>query len=445
MGKRLLLFVMVLSLAAGGCRAQAESENEKESISQARIERQIFISFNGEIQGFEADSAGLLQNIEQLAYLAPRGGLGMEEEAENVQGDSNPYLSESGSTGDMEEILTSESGLTWIRISGRSGADSGSGTSVPERGDIAAYVQEEDLYIAEETGEKDVWNIWKLPGYGEWMEQEIRIFLRVMTGMEVSVQTQGMDEFIFFDEYSGFLDEVENIEAIMGWEQDDSRDDYDGDKVTDRIYVENMEGEDGEANIRYGIYFGNGTMLETEAEEGRGIVPHFCGKDIDGDGTKEIIYLQTAKYGTTPEAFSEIYFYQKDGLEYRKMASPGDGCRKKVNRGAAGYPVVIKAMNGNKICFGQEESGLECETEIQDEKISSELTLLELCRQYMENQESAAEQAWGYKVEAYQGKPSVLLYEKILGRYTGNSIVIRTIYEDGRWNAIEMYSDKTGI
>ena len=74
MGKRLLLFVMVLSLAAGGCRAQAgeekegvetgsepgteagaqaesepeaESENEKESISQARIDRQIFISLTG--------------------------------------------------------------------------------------------------------------------------------------------------------------------------------------------------------------------------------------------------------------------------------------------------------------------------------------------------------------------------------------------------------------
>ena len=113
MGKRLLLFVMVLSLAAGGCRAQAgeekegvetesepeteagaqaESENEKESISQARIDRQIFISFNGEIQGFKADSSGLLQNIEQLAYLAPRGGLGMEMEAEKVPESKNPYL-----------------------------------------------------------------------------------------------------------------------------------------------------------------------------------------------------------------------------------------------------------------------------------------------------------------------------------------------------------------
>ena len=205
MGKRLLLFVMVLSLAAGGCRAQAgeekegvetesepeteagaqaESENEKESISQARIDRQIFISFNGEIQGFKADSSGLLQNIEQLAYLAPRGGLGMEMEAEKVPESKNPYLAESAGLTDMEEILTSESGLVWVRLFCGSSADSGEGTSVPEHGDIAAYVQEEDLYIAEETGEKDLWNIWKLPGYGEWLEQEIRIFLRDMTGMD---------------------------------------------------------------------------------------------------------------------------------------------------------------------------------------------------------------------------------------------------------------------
>lgn len=211
MGKRLLLFVMVLSLAAGGCRAQAgeekegvetgsepeteagaqaesepeaESENEKESISQARIDRQIFISFNGEIQGFKADSSGLLQNIEQLAYLAPRGGLGMEMEAEKVPESKNPYLAESAGLTDMEEILTSESGLVWVRIFCGSGADFGEGTSVPEHGDIAAYVQGENLYIAEETGEKELWNIWKLPGYGEWLEQEIRIFLRVMTGMD---------------------------------------------------------------------------------------------------------------------------------------------------------------------------------------------------------------------------------------------------------------------
>lgn len=192
MGKRLWLVFIVLVLSLGGCGAQAdisetgkETETVSETEMEAGINRQIFVSFNGEIQGFEADSSGLIQNIEQLAYLAPRGGLGMEAEAEKVPESGNPYLSESGSLTNLEEIRTSESGLVWVRISGGSNADSGEGTSVPEHGDIAAYVQEEDLYIAEETGEKDLWNIWKLPGYGEWLEQEIRIFLRVMTGMEI--------------------------------------------------------------------------------------------------------------------------------------------------------------------------------------------------------------------------------------------------------------------
>ena len=163
---------------------EAESENEKESISQARIDRQIFISFNGEIQGFKADSSGLLQNIEQLAYLAPRGGLGMEMEAEKVPESKNPYLAESAGLTDMEEILTSESGLVWVRLFCGSSADLGRVRACRSTGILPHMYRKRTCISRKKPGEKDLWNIWKLPGYGEWLEQEIRIFLRVMTGMD---------------------------------------------------------------------------------------------------------------------------------------------------------------------------------------------------------------------------------------------------------------------
>lgn len=115
---------------------------------------------------------------------ALKAGAAAEAEAEKVPERENPCLLESGSMADTGEILPSESGLVWVRIIGGEDIDSGEGTSALEHGDIAAYIQGEDVYIAAEAAEGDLWDIWKLPGYGEWMEQEIRIFLRVMTGME---------------------------------------------------------------------------------------------------------------------------------------------------------------------------------------------------------------------------------------------------------------------
>lgn len=188
MWKKMLLLFLGMLLMLGACGSQEEAALRAGAAAEAEAEneegRRIFLSFNGEIQGFEAESAGLVQNIVHLAWLAPRGGLGMEAEAEKVPEHENSCLLESGSMADTEEILPSESGLVWVRITGGEDIDSGEGTSVQEHGDIAAYIQGADVYIAAEAAEGDLWDIWKLPGYGEWLEQEIRIFLRVMTGME---------------------------------------------------------------------------------------------------------------------------------------------------------------------------------------------------------------------------------------------------------------------
>lgn len=141
MWKKMLLLFSGMLLMLGACGSQEEAALRAGAAAENEEGRRIFLSFNGEIQGFEAESSGLVQNIVHLAWLAPRGGLGMEAEAEKVPESENPCLLESGSMADTEEILPSESGLVWVRITGGEDIDSGEGTSAPEHGDIAEYIQ----------------------------------------------------------------------------------------------------------------------------------------------------------------------------------------------------------------------------------------------------------------------------------------------------------------
>lgn len=138
----------------------------------------VYISYAGEIQQFDTN-AGLVKNIENLIWLAPRGGLNMELVGEDVSEEYNPYIYES-----THLEAEDSSDLIWVKIlEDPSDSDKGEGTSVPEKKDTLAYIQQEDLYIAIQNSDLQ-WQLWKLAEYGDWLEKEIRIFLRVTTGMD---------------------------------------------------------------------------------------------------------------------------------------------------------------------------------------------------------------------------------------------------------------------
>jgi cbb3-type cytochrome oxidase subunit 3 len=44
------------------------------------------------------------------------------------------------------------------------------------------YIQDQDMYVGIQNSNLK-WEIWKLTGYGDWLEKEIRIFIRVVTGL----------------------------------------------------------------------------------------------------------------------------------------------------------------------------------------------------------------------------------------------------------------------
>ena len=127
------------------------SESTEISVQNATpTETEIFyISYNGEIQQFDADNATGLMHIYQ------------SNNWENIE-DSN---------------------LVWLRISNLTDVQNkGEGTSIPENQDTLVYIQDQDMYVGIQNSNLK-WEIWKLTGYGDWLEKEIRIFIRVVTGL----------------------------------------------------------------------------------------------------------------------------------------------------------------------------------------------------------------------------------------------------------------------
>lgn len=249
-----------------------------------------------------------------------------------------------------------------------------------------------------------------------------------------------LDEYVFFNEYSGFLDQVDNIVEILGWTKDFSREDYDGDGRIDRIYVENKG-----TGMQYSIYFANGDLLKAEESFKSMEVPYFQGADIDGDGSNEIIFLSAERYSTVPESMVKIYFYARNGVQYSRMPAPGDEYDGKKEQGIAGYPIMAEAVEENKAVLRLGDSEFRVSAEIEDYEITEGFTLKEMFRQYMQEEEAIGERAWMYELEEYNDSLSVILYEKILGKYTDQNVVIRVIYEEKKWKAAELEIRKTPV
>lgn len=191
----MLLLLLLSSLFLVSCKEKETNINEtadllinttetlREDTEYTEPEQagKFYISYNGEIQQFDAEAGsitGLIKNIKSLLWLAPRGGLEMELISENISEQENVYIYKSINFEDE-----GDSDLVWLRISDNANdEDQGTGTSIPENQDILVYIQQEDLYIGIQNSNLK-WQIWKLAEYGDWLEKEIKIFIRVATGI----------------------------------------------------------------------------------------------------------------------------------------------------------------------------------------------------------------------------------------------------------------------
>lgn len=114
-----MLPLLLVSLLLVSCKGNEVNIKEVESETT-----EIYISYAGEIQQFDTN-AGLVKNIENLIWLAPRGGLNMELVGEDVSEEYNPYIYES-----THLEAEDSSDLIWVKIlEDPSDSDKGEGTS----------------------------------------------------------------------------------------------------------------------------------------------------------------------------------------------------------------------------------------------------------------------------------------------------------------------------
>jgi len=144
-------------------------------------------NWENEVQFFDTDTpelTGIVQDINALAWIAPRGGAGINTEGiEQVQ-EENGYIAESSRYLEQyDEIIDTEGYDTWVRVVQKQ-VRSETGTTETGHGDYLIYRQGDNGYLAVQSEmDSASWTVWELPGYGEWLDREIAMFIRMSTGM----------------------------------------------------------------------------------------------------------------------------------------------------------------------------------------------------------------------------------------------------------------------
>lgn len=143
--------------------------------------------WENEVQIFDADAmenTGMVENIETLAWIAPRGGAGIDTVGiEQIQS-QNEYIVESSQYLNQDkEIINTEGFDTWVRVV-QEQVMPAKETSETGHGDYLIYKHGDNGYLAIQSGEdRTKWTVWELPGYGEWLDKEVAMFIRMVTGL----------------------------------------------------------------------------------------------------------------------------------------------------------------------------------------------------------------------------------------------------------------------
>ena len=170
----------------GGCArnipsTSLEAESDIASRNQetaAENEKHFWVNRQGEIFDSVSAPGGVDESLDTLVWMAFRGGSIISED---LSAEESDYILESNRVIDGSEEAGDH---VWIRV--------GQEASIPQEGalgqvshkDYIFYVQEEDAYVgvqsAEDTG---LWTILEMADYGDWLEKEIDIYIRLTTGL----------------------------------------------------------------------------------------------------------------------------------------------------------------------------------------------------------------------------------------------------------------------
>ena len=150
----------------------------------------ILVGRGGEEEAFYSPKNGATRNIigslEDLQWVARRGGAGIWEPARQAQEEELGLIREMD--GIVEPARESEFGFyelgkeskkTWVRMFYRCSSE----TEAPAGGDVIVASEGKDAFLAFCPQEGEDWEVIWLPEYGQWLEREVDLYLRMATGL----------------------------------------------------------------------------------------------------------------------------------------------------------------------------------------------------------------------------------------------------------------------
>lgn len=136
------------------------------------------VSWEGEVFDSDWAPAGFYESLNTLVWMAHRGG---DILAEDMSEEEDVYIVESSRILEDSDEVEHD---VWVRIVQEPFVpESGSIGQVAHK-DYIFYKKGEDAYIGVQSPENNkLWTIIKMGDYGSWLEKEIRMYIRMTTGL----------------------------------------------------------------------------------------------------------------------------------------------------------------------------------------------------------------------------------------------------------------------
>ncbi len=136
------------------------------------------VSWEGELFDSDWAPAGFYDSLDTLVWMAYRGG---DIIAEEMPADEDAYIAESSQVLEGSDEVEHD---VWVRVV-QEAVEPESGTiGQSAHKDYMFYRKGEDAYVGIQSAENDgLWTIIKMDDYGDWLEKEIRIYIRMTTGL----------------------------------------------------------------------------------------------------------------------------------------------------------------------------------------------------------------------------------------------------------------------
>jgi len=136
------------------------------------------VSWQGEVFDSDWAPAGFYDSLNTLVWMAYRGG---DIIAEDLSSDEDAYITESIQV--LEGSDEAEHDV-WVRIVQEAVEPESGSIGQSAHKDYIFYRQGEDAYVGIQSAENnELWTMIKMDDYGDWLEKEIRIYIRMTTGL----------------------------------------------------------------------------------------------------------------------------------------------------------------------------------------------------------------------------------------------------------------------